>query len=79
MKLTPEDIKRLAKLTLATRPEELSCEDWLHAVGEYVERDRDGVAPCERMQAVARHAELCPECADELEALKELARQDELD
>lgn len=79
MKLTPEDIRRLAKMTLATCPSGIDCEDWIHAVGEYVELHNSGQPLSDRMRAVAKHAELCPHCADELEVLKELSKLDNAD
>lgn len=72
MKLDPEDIRRLARFTLQSKPEELSCEDWLHSVGEFVEAERAGTPLEERHRLVAKHVEACSACAQELEALREL-------
>lgn len=72
MDLTPEDIRKLAKMTLANRPEDMTCEEWVHRVGEYVEATHAGASTPEKLRAVEAHAEACPECMDELEALKAL-------
>ena len=77
MKLNADEIKKLAKMTLATKPESMSCEDWMHLVGEYVECAHRGDAPSDELLAVKQHAEDCPECMDELEALQDLLDEDE--
>ena len=77
MKLTPDEIRRLAKLTLATKPEGLSCEDWIQQVGEYVEATSRGDEPSESMRAVEEHALRCPPCMEELEAMRKLIADEE--
>lgn len=75
MNLNPDDIRRLAKFTLESGPEGLTCEEWLHAVGEYVEARRAGevdLAANERLRRVALHVEECRHCAEELEVLEGL-------
>ena len=72
MKLDPEIIRRLARLTLDTKPDELSCEDWIHRVGEYVEATRSGTKLDDRLRLVERHAAECPSCERELETLRKL-------
>ncbi len=77
MQLDPETIRRLARLTLESKPHELSCEDWIHRVGEYVEATRRGAPLDERLRLVEEHAAECPSCEQELRALRALL--DELD
>ncbi|MEX1024630.1 MAG: hypothetical protein WD226_06085 [Planctomycetota bacterium] len=72
MQLDPETIRKLARFTLETRPEELSCDDWIHMVGEYVEAAQRGLPLNERQARVARHAAGCATCHAELEVLREL-------
>ncbi len=73
MKLDPEDIRKLAKMTLDAKPEAVSCDDWVHMVGEYVEGARNGEdLATERMRTVWEHAKDCPPCMDELHALEKL-------
>ena len=74
MELDPETIRKLAKMTLETKPKEISCEDWLHRVGEYVEAG--GAKLDERLEVVERHASECPSCQEELEALKGLLEEE---
>ena len=70
MELDPETIRKLAKLTLETKPKEISCDDWLHRVGEYVEVRQAGGDLDERLRVVERHAAECRSCAEELEVLR---------
>jgi len=72
MQLDPETIRKLAKLTLETKPDELSCDDWVHRVGEYIEATKNGVELSERLLLVERHAADCKSCAEELDALRAL-------
>lgn len=77
MSLDPELIRKLAKTTLDTKPKEISCEDWVHRVGEYVEAVAGDAEVDERLAIVERHAAECPSCADEMEILRDLVRGDE--
>lgn len=72
MQLDPETIRKLAQLTLQTKPDELSCDDWVHMVGEYVEATTRGESLDERQQLVARHAGDCVSCKRELDVLRDL-------
>ena len=72
MPLDPEKIRKLARMTLETRPEGICCGDWIHLVGEYVEAKRSGRVLDERLLVVERHAQACRSCADELEVLRQL-------
>jgi len=75
MKLNPEDIRRLARFTLEAKPDELTCDEWLHRVGEYAEADASNGPRDERHEQVARHVDACPSCAEELEVLRQLLRE----
>ncbi len=73
MKLDPEQIKKLAQQTLDAKPAHVSCSDWIHRVGEFVEaRLRGDELSTERLRSVWQHAKDCPPCMDELEALERL-------
>lgn len=72
MALDPDKIRKLARMTLETRPEGICCGDWIHLVGEYVEARRRGDALDERLLVVEKHAKACPSCAAELEILRRL-------
>ena len=78
MKLDPEQIKRLAKLTVDAKPPHVNCEDWLHMLGEYVEAAQRGEPlTSERFLVVREHARDCPPCMQELRALEELLDAEE--
>ena len=79
MALDPEKIRKLARMTLETRPADICCGDWIHLVGEYVEATRRGRALDERLLVVERHAKACPSCAAELEVLRKLVAEEEAD
>ena len=72
MKLNPEDIRRLAKFTLENGPDEVTCEQWLHMVGEYVEAEQRGEANGPEHAKVSMHVAACTHCAEELAMLREL-------
>ena len=72
MNLDPETIRKLAKMTLETKPEHISCEDWIHRVGEYVEAQRSGTPMDERLRVVEHHTVECKSCAKELEVLRDI-------
>ena len=77
MALDPEKIRKLARMTLETRPEEICCGDWIHVVGEYVEATRRGRVLDERLLVVERHVNACRSCAAELEVLRKLVAEEE--
>ena len=70
MKLTKEHIKALARLTLATRPKELNCDEWLDRVARFAELKAADKPVPEELALVADHLEVCPDCAEEFQALK---------
>lgn len=70
MKPTNEQIDVLLRLTMDTRPEEITCDEWLSLVGRYAELVFAGKPVPPELQPVADHLRLCPECAEEFEALR---------
>ncbi len=72
MKLDPDTIRKLAKITLETKPEGLSCDEWVHLVGEYIEAKKQPSPLDPRLAQVAEHAEGCAHCEEELRMLQEL-------
>jgi len=59
-----------------TQPDEISCDDWVHRVGEYVEAQRRGDPLDERLLVVDKHTEECTSCAEELDALRGMLDED---
>lgn len=70
MNLTPEQLRELARATLHTRPDEIGCDDWLARVGAYLELALAGRPIPDELRPVGEHLDLCPECAEEFEAMK---------
>lgn len=77
MPLDPDTIRRLARMTLEARPDDVACADWIHRVGEYVEAQQRGQPLDERLQQVERHTRLCRVCAKELELLRALVEEED--
>jgi hypothetical protein len=69
MKPDPEKYRDLARFLLKTRPDEMTCEEWLHQVGEYADAVLAGRPIPPSLHEVQRHMEICPECAEEFCAL----------
>ncbi|MCB9851793.1 MAG: hypothetical protein H6819_01755 [Phycisphaerales bacterium] len=69
MKPTDEQLADLAKLLGDTADCEIDCAELLDHVAAYLEavKDRRGLEP--RLQQVAQHFKICPECREEFEAL----------
>lgn len=69
MKQPRDFFETLAKTIVATKPDELTCEDWLNHVGAYVELVAAGGTPDLGCPRVRDHIALCPECAEEFNLL----------
>lgn len=69
MELGPEQWRELARAILATRSEEISCDEWLERVGAYLELVLQGRPIPDALRPVGEHSASCPECAEEFEAL----------
>jgi len=76
MKLDHEKYRKLAGFLLKTRPEEMSCDEWIDRVGEYAERVLAGRPIPASLDEVVRHIEHCPECAEEFQAILAALRED---
>jgi hypothetical protein len=75
MKLDPEKYRDLAGFLLKTRPDEMTCDEWIDRVGEYSERILAGQPIPSRLDEVVRHIDLCPECAEEFQAILTALRE----
>ncbi len=69
MKLTAEILDRLAQSLVATRPEEIDCNEWLARVGRLLDTLQRGENVPEELAPVLHHIELCPECDEEFQLL----------
>lgn len=76
MKPTQETYNKLARVLLITRPEEMTCDEWLDHVGQYAEEILAGRAVPESLSEVHRHMGMCPECTEEFQAILAALRDD---
>lgn len=67
--MTGDQIRELAGVLAQTRPDELTCDEWLAEVGAYAEALAHDAPPPSGSERVAHHVALCPECSEELQAL----------
>ena len=62
-------LTQLAQAIVATRPVEIDCDEWLARVGRLIELERAGAPIPPDLAVVRQHLAVCPECAEEFEAL----------
>lgn len=70
MTLDDKEYRDLARALLATRPEEIDCEQWLDSVGLYLDLIEAGEPVPEALRPVEEHLRLCPDCAEEYAAMR---------
>ena len=68
-RIAADQLRSLAGLLLNTRPDELTCEEWLDRVGGYAEAVAAGLPAPAGSVRVEQHLTLCAECREEFEAL----------
>lgn len=68
VRLTDEHLFDLAGVLLLTRPDELTCDEWLDLVGAYAEATAAGVPVPPNSELVEHHLAICPECREEFAA-----------
>lgn len=59
----------LLRLVLATEPDELDCDRFLHRMGSLLEGLEEGEDPPPEIAAASHHLEVCPECQEEFDGL----------
>ncbi len=69
MKLKPDTLRQLARVIVATRPDEIDCDEWLARVGRLAELERAGAPLPPDLTPVRQHIEVCPECVEEFKGL----------
>jgi hypothetical protein len=75
MKLTKEQIAGLARQVGDTHEHELNCSECLNFAAEFAERQLAGLPLNEALKKVEQHLILCPECREELLALKKILEE----
>lgn len=66
---TDDDLRALAGVLGMTRPDELTCDEWLDRVGAYAEAVAAGAAGPPGSELIEHHLAICPECKEEFDAL----------
>lgn len=72
MNLSSSKIKTLVKALSNTQEDEITCDDCLASVAEFVEYELSGKPMPEALIAVQQHLHKCEECQDEYKALYQL-------
>jgi hypothetical protein len=68
-KLESQELKRLVRMVMTTRPDEIGCDECFQQLDEFVEMALDGKDAAEAMPLVQDHLERCGDCREEFEAL----------
>ena len=71
MTLSQQQIDKLLKMLSLTKPEEVTCDACLKQLAEFAEHSLAGKSVPEGLRAIGHHLELCSECCEEFEALKQ--------
>jgi uncharacterized CHY-type Zn-finger protein len=70
--LTKQQLAGLIASVGATREQELNCAECQHFVAEFAERQLADLPLDEALARVEQHLVICPECREELLALKKI-------
>lgn len=70
MPLTPEQARKLIEIVEVTRDHELTCDECLDEIAEFVEVKLAGRTLDDALQAVQDHLEICEHCNDEYVVLR---------
>jgi predicted anti-sigma-YlaC factor YlaD len=80
MALRPEQAKALIEMVIGTRDQEMTCDECVADIAEFVEVQLTGKPLSEALQAVQEHLDRCRDCTDEYhvlrQALEALAEED---
>jgi hypothetical protein len=73
-KLEADEVKRLVREVLHTRPMEIDCDECLEQLDRFVEMTLDGRNAAQALPLVQHHIEHCDCCHEEFEALLSVLR-----
>jgi hypothetical protein len=71
MALRPEQAKALIERVIGTRDQEMTCDECLADLAEFVEVQWTGKPLSDALQAVHEHLDRCHDCADEYQVLRQ--------
>ena len=71
MALRPEQAKALIAKVMGTRDQEMTCDECVADIAEFVEMQLTGKPLGDALQAVQDHLDRCRDCADEYHVLRQ--------
>jgi hypothetical protein len=71
MALSPEQAKALIEMVTVTRDQEMTCDECLADIAEFVEVQLTGTPCSDALQAVQDHLDRCHDCIDEYHVLRQ--------
>lgn len=74
MTLTPPVLQMLVAKALATRPDEMTCEDCEMRVDRFAEMKLSGLDTSQALPLVEEHLRNCSCCGEEFDALMDVLR-----
>lgn len=74
---TDNAVRRLLSAIYLTSDEEIDCSACLDLVPVYIDRDLAPVETAADLSSLRQHLELCLDCFEEYEVLKDLAEQEQ--
>jgi hypothetical protein len=77
MKLEPATLKRMVRILIATRPDEIGCDECFEKLDRFVELMLTGKNAAEAMPLVEDHLRRCRDCREEFETLLAVLRAPE--
>ena len=69
MYVEPNNLKSLARAIVASRPDEIGCDECFDQLDRFVDLTLAGKTASEAMPLVQDHLERCGDCREEFEAL----------
>jgi hypothetical protein len=67
--MSPQDMQNLLRRLEKTQEEEYSCDEAHELMNQFAEMQMRGEDAAQIMPLVQHHLEMCPDCAEEMEAL----------
>jgi hypothetical protein len=74
MKLEPATLKRMVRILIATRPDEIGCDECFEKLDRFVELMLTEKNAAEAMPLVEDHLRRCRDCREEFETLLAVLR-----
>jgi hypothetical protein len=75
--LTKEQMAGFTKMIAATRDHEINCTECASLAAEFAERQLAGLPLDGALAKVEQHLQICPECTEELQALKTILQSEQ--